>query len=370
MWENIFRKELKELKPYIPGKSIQDVKKEIGIDFIEKLASNENPFGPSPKAVEAIKKELQNIHIYPDPTARELREKISGHFDLSSENIIIGSGGEYLLQLIAQTFINEGDEAIMADTTFSLYETSVSLMGGIAVKVLLNNFKHDFDGFINNISSKTKLLYICNPNNPTGNIMTSEEVNSLIKRVPDNIAVVFDEAYYDYACGNEEYPDTIKILKERENTIILRTFSKISGLAALRVGYLITSKEIATQINKIRSVFNVNSLAQAAALAALDDKKHIDMTIAANNNSLEKMKRYFKSKGFEFVDSYANFIFVNVKNDSRMVFQKLMEKGVIIRPGYLWGYDNWLRVSTGTDNQTEKFITSLDQIVSVYNMKN
>ncbi|SHJ49637.1 histidinol-phosphate transaminase [Tepidibacter formicigenes] len=363
MGKNLFKNEVSSIKPYIPGKSIEELKRELGIEDIEKLASNENPLGPSPKAIEAIKKEAENIHIYPDPNSTKLKEELAKKHNLTSENIVVGNGGEELLKMIAQTFINSGDEAIMANPSFGKYASEVMFMGGIAHQVELKNYKHDFKAFIERINDKTKLIFVCNPNNPTGNIMTKEEIEYLVKNVPDDVVIVFDEAYYDYAIKNTDYPDTLSILKKRLNTIILRTFSKVSGIAAVRVGYLLTSKEICEAMNKIKLVFHVNRLAQVAGIAALHDTEHTQKTVELNYKSIDMMEKYFEENNFEYIKSNANFIFVNVGMDSRVVFEKLLKKGIIVRPGYLWNWDNWLRVSTGTLEQTKKFITKLDGVL-------
>lgn len=364
MTKNLFRNELSKIIPYVPGKPIEEVKKELGIEEVEKLASNENPLGPSPKAIEAIKKEVENIHIYPDATAMTLRKAIAEKHGLNYANVVVGNGGEQVLQMIAQTFINEGDEAIMATTTFGMYGSSVSHMGGVPVKLPLKDYKHDLEGFINKINEKTKLIYVCNPNNPTGNIMTKDEIDFLVKNVPEDIVIIFDEAYYDYAKVNQDYPETLNILKERPNTIILRTFSKVAGIAGVRVGFALASEEIVTEMGKVKGVFNVNKLAQAGALGALADKEHIEKTVELNYKSMGMMKEYFEERGLEYIKSNANFIFVNINMDSRIVFQKLMESGIIIRPGYLWKWDNWIRVSTGSMEQTEKFLVKLHRVLN------
>lgn len=369
MSKALFRDQLELFKPYIPGKPIEEVKKEFGIDRIDKLASNENPLGPSPKALEAITREMVNINIYPDPSASALREAIAKECNVTPENVVVCSGGEQVLQVIAQTFINEGDEAIMADTTFDLYNSSVSFLGGVPVTLPLKNYKHDVEGFVKSITDKTKIIYICSPNNPTGNVMPKEDVEYLLNNVPEDVVLFFDEAYYDYAKLNPEYPDSIEILKKRPNTVILRTFSKISGIAAIRVGYAITSLEIAGQMSKIRPTFGVNKLAQAAALGALMDKEHIMRSVELNCASMKMMEEYFEKMNLEYIKSSANFVFVNAGLDSRFVFQKLMEKGIIIRPGFNWGWDNWLRISTGTIEQTRLFIEKLDDILQA-SMKN
>ena len=363
MGKYLYRNELDLIRPYVPGKPIEQVKKEYGIEKIEKLASNENPLGPSPKALEAIRNELLSINIYPDSSASVLRETIAEEYSLKANNVIVGNGGEHILQVIAQTFINAGDEAIMADKTFDLYESTVTLLGGTAVKVPLKNYMHDLEEFINRINEKTKLIYVCNPNNPIGNIATKNSVEYLISNVPNDIVIVFDEAYYDYARINENYPDSIDILRRRPNTVILRTFSKIAGIAAMRVGFALSSPEIIEQMSKVRGVFSVNRLAQVAAAAALKDYEHIHNTVKLNYESMRFMEEYFKIMNLEYIKSNANFVFVNLNMDSRDVFESFQEKGIIIRPGYLWGMDSWIRVSTGTMEQTKLFIEKLDEIL-------
>lgn len=363
MAKSLFRKELAYLKPYVPGKPIEEVQKEYGIEEVVKLASNENQLGPSPKAVEAVKRELENIHIYPDPTASELRKELGRRYDIEPDNIVVGNGGEQILEIIAETFINADDEVITADTTFDILGIHVSHMGGKVVTVPLKGYKQDFEGFIKAINENTKLIYVCNPNNPLGNIATKEEVEYLADNVPEDVVIVFDEAYYDFAKVNPDYPETIDILKRRPNTIILRTFSKVTGIAGVRIGYAITSNEIAKEMNKVKGTFNVNRLAQAAALGALNDEEHIKKTVELNYKSLSMMEETFEELGLEYVKSNANFIFVNVGKDSRVVSEELLKRGIVIKAGYIWGWNTWLRVSTGTIEQTEKFLSALKEVL-------
>ena len=362
--KSIFRKELKELKSYIPGKPIEDVMREYGLTEVVKLASNENPLGPSHLAVDAIRYEAENIHIYPDPSVKILKEKIAKKHGVKETEILLGNGGEELLKLIAQSIIEEGDEAIMAEPSFSLYEISVNHMGGKSIKIqLTNDYKHDFEAFVNHITDRTKIIYVCNPNNPTGNIMTKDELDYLVDTIPEDVVLLLDEAYYEFAAVNEDYPDGLDILRKRPNTIVLRTFAKVSGLAGLRVGYIFSSEEIIREISKSKGVFNVNRLAQIAASAAMDDTDHIERTVALNTASLNMMIDYFEHKSLEYIPSGANFIFVNCHRDSREIFVELQKRGVIIRPGFLWNFDNWLRISSGTIESTEILIKALDEIL-------
>lgn len=363
MSKNIFKNELSKLNPYVPGKPVEEVQKEYGLTSVVKLASNENQLGPSPKAVEAVKAELENLNVYPDAGAMELRHELGKKYGLDYENFVVGNGGEQILQIIAQTFINPGDQAIMADPTFGMYGNSVTHMGGIPVKLPLKEHKHDFKAFVENINEKTKIIYVCNPNNPIPNIMPKDEIDYLVKNVPEDIVIVFDEAYYDFAIVNKDYPESLEILKKRPNTVILRTFSKVTGIAGVRVGFAITSKEIAREMSKVKGVFNVNRLAQAAAMGALKDQEHIDKTVKLNYESLALMEKFFDGEGLEYVKSNANFMWANIKTNSKDVFEELLKKGVIIRPGYLWGWDDWIRVSTGTIEQTKIFIDELKKVL-------
>lgn len=362
---SIFRKELAGLNEYVPGKPIEDVMKEYGLTSIVKLASNENPLGPSKKAIEAIKKEAENIHIYPDGAALELREKLAKKHNISMDQVLIGSGGEQILKLIAHTLVNEGDEVIFGAPSFALYDIMASHIGAKCIPLPLTaDFKHDLEAFKAHITDKTKIVYICNPNNPTGNIMPKSELLPFIENLPEHIVLMLDEAYFEYAIHDPEYLDGLEILAKRPNTIILRTFSKVAGLAGLRIGYCFSSIEIIREMTKIKGVFNANRIGQMAAIASLDDEEHIENTVALNAKSLGMMKAYFEAHQMDYVESHANFIFVNINQSSKEAYVELQKRGVIIRPGFLWGFDNYIRVSSGTIEQTEIFIKALDEITS------
>ena len=362
--EQLSRPELGTIKRYVPGKPIEEVIKEYGLREVVKLASNENPLGPSAKAIEAIQREAGNVHIYPDGQSVELRAKLSSKLGVSPEQILLSNGGEEIIKMLAYAFIEKDDEVIFAVPSFDMYEIATNLMGGVPVKVpLTSNFEHNMEGFIERICSKTKMIFLCNPNNPTGNIIPEDQLKYLTANIPDDILLVLDEAYYEYASVNPQYPDGIDLLEKRPNTILIRTLSKVSGLAGLRVGYMISSKEIIEETQKVKNVFNVNRLAQTAALAALEDGDHVDRTIKLNYVSLTKMINFFKERKLYYVPSNANFIWVNVGLDTRKVYEELLKEGVIIRPGFLWGCDEYIRVSTGTIEQTEVFIRKLEKVL-------
>lgn len=363
MSKELFRKELSQFSPYVPGKPIEEVKREYGLEEIEKLASNENQIGPSPMAVEAVIRAVKDINFYPEASAIDLRRDISKHLNVKVENIVVGNGGEELLSVIAQTFINEGDEVIVATPSFGIYNTTTTLLGAKIISVPFKDMKYDLNGFEKSITEKTKIIYVCNPNNPTGNIISKNELKPFIDRVPESTVIVLDEAYYEFAAVNSEYPNSLEYLSKRPNTIIIRTFSKVCGIAGLRIGYAITSEEIAAQMNKIKLTFDVNRLAQEAARGALKDTAHMQKTVELNYRSLHMMEAFFDEMGFSYFKSNANFIFVDVQRHSKMIFEELIKRGVIIRPGYLWGWDNWIRVSTGTEDQTQKFIDKLKEVI-------
>ncbi|KGG80123.1 histidinol-phosphate aminotransferase [Caloranaerobacter azorensis H53214] len=354
-----FREELKDLHAYKPGKPIEDVKKEYGIEKVVKLASNENPLGSSPKAIEAVKKAAENLAIYPDGNATMLKNALAKKTGLKTTQILPSSGSDEMIDIIAKTFINKNDEVIMADLTFPRYITTTKMMGGKPVIVPLKNWTYDLEGMKKAITDKTKLIWLCNPNNPTGTMFTEDELLDFLKSVPNNIVVVYDEAYNEYVTRDDYPKNSIKFLKDYSNLIVLRTFSKIYGLAALRVGYALASEEIIHNMNKIRGPFNVNKLAQAAAIAALEDEDFIKKTYELNKQEKEYLYKEFKNLGLEYAPSETNHIFVNVKRDANEVFIELQKRGMIIRPIK----DTWVRITIGTPEQNELLIKLLKEVI-------
>ncbi|MDN5347248.1 MAG: histidinol-phosphate aminotransferase [Clostridia bacterium] len=358
------REAILEIKPYVPGKPIEEVQRELGIQDVIKMASNENPLGPSPDAVLALREAVERVHLYPDGNCYYLKEALAARYGVSAENIIIGNGTDEILKLLAEAYINPGDEIVVADPTFSEYEFAAQVMAGRAVKVPCQNFRHDLKAMAAAITPRTRLVFVCNPNNPTGTIVSQKEVASFLDKVPPEVIVVFDEAYSEYVTA-EDYPDTLAYIKEgRPNVIVLHTFSKIYGLAGLRVGYGLAAPEIIRAVNRVREPFNVNLLAQVAALAALKDEFHVAKSQEVNARGKEFLYGAFSALGLKFVPTEANFIFVDVGRDSREIFQKLLRKGVIVRTGDIFGYPNYLRITIGTRRQNERLIQSLKEILA------
>ena len=359
--KNLVRKGILELKPYIPGKPIEEVKRELGLEEVVKLASNETSIGPSPLAIEAIKKEIENIYLYPEGSSRLLREKLAQKLNLGEDMIIVGNGADDVINLAGMAFINEGDEVITGEITFPAYETITKIMGGKLISVKLKDFCFDLEEMIQRINEKTKLIFLCNPNNPTGAIVNKEAVNKFMRQIPEDVITVFDEAYYDYV-EDENYPNTLAYVLEKKNVVLLRTFSKIAGIAGLRIGYGIAKSELIGYLNRVVNPFTTNRLAQVAALASLDDKEHYKKVLETNQEGKRYLYKELIKIGLFYVPTETNFIFIDLKKDSKDIFEKLLKKGVIIRPGETWGCPNFIRVTIRTAYENEKFIKALKEI--------
>ena len=340
---SLAREVVKDLKLYVPGKPIEEVKRELGLEEIVKLASNENPFGPSPRAVEAMLQSASKVHIYPDGNAFYLKEALARELGVDTEQLFLANGSDEVIQMIAVTFINPGDEAIMATPTFPRYQPTVLMMNGVVHEIPLKNHDHDLEAFGDKINSKTKLIYICNPNNPTGTFVPKAELDAFMARVPESAIVIFDEAYFEFV-DDPNYPNGLDYLAKGQNVMVMRTFSKMYGLAGLRLGYAVTKPELVAAMNRVREPFNVNSMAQVGALAALTDKEHVAKVKAANLAGRDYLYQAFAKLGLPYIPTVANFIMVDTGKDSAKVFQALLKKGIIVRSGDIYGYDTSVRV--------------------------
>lgn len=358
------RPEIFTIKPYIPGKPIDEVKRELGLEDIIKLASNENPLGPSPRAVDAIAKALPELCLYPDSNCYCLKHKIAEVTGLNPDNVVIGNGSDEVIKLVTEAFLNKGEEIIFADPSFSEYEFTARILGGECIAVPLTDFTHDLEAILKAITGKTKIIYICNPNNPTGTIVTGEQIDTFMQMVPDDVMVIFDEAYNEFV-ESEDYVSGIKYVKQGKNVMVLRTFSKIYGLAALRVGYGLTVPAIAAAVERVREPFNVNSPAQVGAVAALDDNNHVARSRKVNSEGKKYLYKAFSELGLHYVPTEANFIFVDTGRYCQEIFGKLLTQGVIVRNGDVFGYNTFIRVTVGTQEQNERFIKSLRKILEV-----
>jgi len=349
---------IKSITPYVPGKPIEELERELGISGSIKLASNENPLGPSPKAIAAIKKAVEGLNRYPDGSGFYLSQALAKKYGVDLNQIILGNGSNELIELVVRTFVQPGDEIISADPSFMVYKLVTQAAGGTIVIVTCKDMRHDLDEMTERITPKTRIVFIANPNNPTGTMNSQAEMDRFMERVPDHVIVAVDEAYFEYVT-HADYPDSLDYLKEGRNVLALRTFSKIYGLAGLRLGYGITTSEIAELMNKVRQPFNTNSLAQAGALAALADRKHVEKSIAINNEGKQFLYQNFQRLGVAYIPTEANFIMFETRLDGKELYATLLKQGVIIRP--MGG--NRLRVTIGLPEENARFVRELEKIV-------
>lgn len=349
------------LPVYQPGKPIEDVKRELGLDEVIKLASNENPIGYSPLAKEAMLKELDLLSIYPDGASIELTAVLAQKLKVEPSQIIFGTGSSDIILMIARAFLVPGDETVMANETFSQYKHNCEVENATLVEVPLIEGVHDLDGMLAAITDKTKILWICNPNNPTGTILTEAQLIPFLDRVPAHVLVVLDEAYCEYV-SDPSFPDGVKLLESYENLVVLRTFSKVYGLAANRIGYGVGRPEVIKLINQVREPFNTGRLAQVAAKASLLDDQFLSRSREQNQLGLDYYHEQFDRLGLSYFRGYGNFVMVDINQPSMDIFQRLLKKGIIVRAGWK-NYPTHIRVSVGTMDENKKFIHALEQVL-------
>lgn len=353
---------LENLVAYDPGKPIEETARELGLQpsDIIKLASNENPLGPSPKAVDAMKVALGKAHLYPDGGGYALRTAIADKFDLQRENVILGNGSNEIIELVGHGFLQPGDEVIAAEHAFVVYKLMATLFGANTIEVPDPGFVHDLDAMAAAVTPKTRELFIANPNNPTGTLVDEDAIDRFMDKVPEHVIVIFDEAYYEFL---SEAPDTLKYVKEGRNVIVMRTFSKIQGLASLRIGYGLGPAHLLEVLQKCRQPFNANAIAQAGALAGLMDEQHQNKTKAVTDEGRDYLQDSFAQMDLQYVPSQANFVLVKV-GDGDAVFQSMLEKGVIVRAMRSYKLPQWIRVSVGTMPQNRRCIELLTEVLA------
>ena len=360
--EQLARKGILKLTAYVPGRAIEEVEKEYGVKRWVKLASNENLLAPSPKVVKAIRKEVRNIHFYPEAPCSTLRTALARRFSLKEGNIVISNGADNLIFMVAKAFVDGGDEVVMATPTFPVYTNTTQIMGGIPVSVPLKDFTHDLPKMLKRVNRKTKLVYVCNPNNPTGTIVTRKALDDFMSRLPERVIVVLDEAYFDFV-DSPNFPNGLGYVKKGKQVIVLRTFSKVYGLAGLRIGYALGREDLIKGLNQVRDPFPVHRLAQVAAEAALKDRKYEEKSIRMIRDGRKYLYRELERLGFSYVPSQANFILIDFGRDINEVFEGLLREGIIIRPGGIWNYRTYGRVTVGKLENHRKFIKALRKIL-------
>ncbi len=359
MWKTAHEYVLR-LIAYEPGKPVEELAREMGLQpsDIVKLASNENPLGPSPLAIAAMREALERAHFYPDGGGWALRNAIAEKLDLKRENVVLGNGSNEIIEFIGHAFLRPGDEVVTSRHAFAVYTLMSQLFGATPIEVPDPGYTHDLDGMLASITPRTRQVFIANPNNPTGTMVGQEAIDRFMDKVPPHVLVIFDEAYFEFL---DEAPDTLKFIREERNVLVMRTFSKIQGLANLRIGYGLTTKKIAEVLQKTRQPFNANGIAQAGALAGLHDNEHMQKTRKLTHQGRAYLEQEFCDMGLEFVPSAANFVLVRV-GDGDQVFAGLLRNGIIVRAMRSYKMPEWIRVSVGTMEQNRHFIAKLKEI--------
>jgi histidinol-phosphate aminotransferase len=362
-WESLANEHILGIAPYEPGKPIEELEREFGIADAIKLASNENPLPPSDRVMQAMQAALTHINRYPDGSGYYLRQAIARHLGFTSDHIVLGNGSNDLIELVVRAFLRAGEEAVIPHPSFVVYPMIVQAVGGIRVVVTLKDQRLDLEAMARAITPMTKMVFIANPNNPTATIVTADEVEHFMARVPDKVIVVFDEAYIEFAQG-PDFPDSLAYLRQGRKVVSLRTFSKSASLAGLRVGYGVADPDCVSLLNRIRQPFNVNAVAQAAALAALDDDSHVVECRRMIEAGRAYLTQEFTAMKLKYAPSRANFILLDVGRSAGEVFQWLLKEGVIVRPMTSFGMESALRVTIGTPEENRRFVKALKKVLA------
>jgi histidinol-phosphate aminotransferase len=357
--EKLVKPYILEIKPYQPGKPVEELERELGVEGAIKIASNENPHGPSPKAVEAMRGALDEMHRYPDGAAFALRAKLADRYGIRGDQLVFGCGADEVLELLAKSFLGPGDEVVYAWPSFAMYPVIVKGMGASSVQVPLDeDLQHDLDAMAKAVNDRTKMVVLCNPNNPTGTAFRAKEFEAFVKALPDELILVVDEVYWDFA-RSDDLPDTLGLIARRPGTISVRSFSKLYGLAGMRIGYGICDAELADLLNRARHPFNVSRLAEVAALAALDDTEHVERTLRRNREGAEMLTRDLEALGLRVWPTDTNFILVRTDRTGTELYEALLHEGVIVRPLPGTGLDQHVRVTIGTPEENQRLIEAM-----------
>lgn len=362
---------VRRIKPYQPGKPVEELERELGLTDIIKLASNENPLGPGQAARAALSAPLSQLERYPDGNGFALRSALAAHHDVGPERIVLGNGSNDVLELIARAFLTRGRRSVFSEHAFAVYPLASQAVGAELCGVPANPaahpeqpFGHDLDAMAEAVNEHAAVVFIANPNNPTGTWVEPAVLETFLQRVPAHVAVVLDEAYNEYMAP-ELRPATSKLLDQYDNLIVTRTFSKVYGLAALRAGYALAHPDVADLLNRIRQPFNVNALAQAAAIAALGDTRHVERSVALNNEGLRQLRAGLTAMGLGFLPSQANFVTVDCARPAGPLFDALLRKGVILRPLAGYGMPNHLRITVGTKDENQRCLDALGEVLDI-----
>jgi len=360
--KNLIHEGVADLIPYPPGKPIEELERELGIKGSIKLASNENPLGPSPMAVQSIIDKVHSLHRYPDGSGYYLKTRLSRKLGLPIEQIILGNGSNELIELIIRTFLTAGEHVVQAVPTFLVYEKVVKGAGGLMTSVPLRDFKIDLGAISEAINPETKIVFIANPNNPTGAAISKEEMLGFLDRIPDNVIVVLDEAYIEFV-SNKGVAQGLELLSEHPLLFVLRTFSKLYGLAGLRIGYGFGSEEVIDYMNRVRQPFNANTLAQAGAIAALDDSEFVSRTLKVIGEGLLYLCRSLDDMGLEYLPTQTNFFLIKVPHGGTKIYNLMLKEGVIVRSMDSYGLPDYIRINAGLPEENERFVNTLKKVL-------
>ena len=361
-WESLANEHILGIAPYEPGKPVEELERELAVHDAIKLASNENPLPPSDRVQQAIIAQLSHLNRYPDGSGFYLRQAVAKKHGFTPDHIMLGNGSNDLIELVVRAFMRPGDEAVVPHPSFVVYPMIVQAVGGVRVMVMLRDHRLDLEAMARAITPQTKVVFIANPNNPTATMVTADEVEHFMARVPERTIVIFDEAYVEFAQG-PDFPDTLNYVRQGRKVVVLRTFSKAASLAGLRIGYAVADGDAVALMNRIRQPFNVNSLGQAAALAALDDENHILECVRMNEAGKAYLYDEFRTLGVKYVPSRANFILVDVGRNAADIYQKLLHEGVIVRPMTPFGMETALRITIGTPDENRRLIKGLRAVL-------
>ena len=354
---------VRALRPYEPGKPIDELERELGVSNIIKLASNENPLGPSKQAIAALQGELAELNLYPDGNAFNLKQALSRELNVAPARLTIGNGSSDILDFVLRAFVTPEHEVMFAEHAFAMYPILTRIIGAKPVQVKARNWGHDLEAMATAVTNATRVVFIANPNNPTGTWLTKDELTEFLDRVPEDVLVVLDEAYFEYV-DEADYPNGIELAGDYPNLVVTRTFSKVYGLAGLRIGYGVSTPEVADYLNRVRPPFNVNQLALVAAEHALGDKEHLKKSVELNRAGMKQLVRGFEELGIEFIPSVGNFVSAKMPRSGKAIFDALLHEGVIVRPVDNYGMQDYLRVTIGTEEENTKFIAALKKVLA------
>jgi histidinol-phosphate aminotransferase len=360
--KKLIRDNISKIQQYEPGKPVEVLQRELFLkgEFL-KMASNENPLGPSPLAIEAIRKSLQEIHLYPDNCCHSLKEKLSDRLDVSPQNLRIGNGTTELILLLGMVLLNPEDSLVMSQSSFIMAKIVTQIMDCRLVEIPLKEYLHDLDAILDAIREETKMIYVDNPMNPIGTMVTHREMIKFLKRVPEDVVLVLDEAYHDYV-NHADYPESLSFIREGKNVVVLRTFSKMYGLAGLRVGYCVAQQELIQAMDNVSPPFSVNRFGQVGAAAALEDSEHVERTREMNERGKIFLCQHFEEMGVFYIPSMTNFVTIDTKVDARELAKTLLNRGIIVRPLNMYGQPTFLRVTIGTPDQNRRFMKEFRSI--------